>query len=69
MMEAEAAPNPDDEEMCIRDRKYPGEQRLHLYAQPGGRRPEDTGGAAEHFIGAACLCDQFRAGSRAAVLQ
>ena len=35
----------------------------------GGRRPEDTGGAAEHFVGTACLCDQFRAGSRAAVLQ
>lgn len=45
------------------------EQRFHLYAQPGSRRPEDTGGAAEHFIGAACLCDQLRAGPRAAVLQ
>ena len=51
------------------DREHSGKQRFHLYAQPGRRRPEDTGGAAEHLPGAACLCDQFRPRPRAAVLQ
>ena len=62
-------PEPQRPAFLPGDRKHPGKQRLHLYAQPGGGRPEDTGGAAEHFIGAACLCDQLRAGPRAAVLQ
>ena len=43
-------PEPQGPAFLPGDRKHPGKQRLHLYAQPGGGRPEDTGGAAEHFI-------------------
>ena len=43
-------PEPQGPAFLSGDRKYPGEQRFHLYAQPGSRRPEDTGGAAEYFF-------------------
>ena len=62
-------PEPQGPALLPGDREHPGKQRFHLYAQPGGRRPEDTGGAAKHFVGTACLCDQLRAGPRTAVLQ
>ena len=49
-------PEPQRPAFLPGDRKHSGKQRLHLYAQPGGGRPENTGGATEHFVGAACLC-------------
>ena len=62
-------PKPQGLALLPGNQEHPGEQRLHLYAQPGRWRPEDPGGAAEHLLGAACLCDQFRTGPWAAVLQ
>lgn len=64
-----ATQNPKDPLSSPEIKKHLGEQRLHLYAQPGGGRPENTGGTAENFVGTARICNQLRAGSRATGLQ
>ena len=51
------------------NRKHLREQRFHLYAQPGIRRPTDPCKAAEYFTVPAVVCDEQQRGRGAAVLR
>ena len=52
-----------------RNRKHLREQRFHLYAQPGIRRPANPCKAAEYFTVPAVVCDEQQRGRGAAVLR